>query len=204
MSGSGKSHWSTRLAEDGFKCFCCDELIAQKLASELIRPNGTFLDLGEWMGFPYEPRYKERESRYLDCEKEVLTEILDYLEVSRDTHNLKIVVDTTGSIIYTGEEIIDRLRRNTTMVYLSVPPDMRERMLKTYISKPRPVLWRDVFTKQENETNEQALARSYPTLLSQRERLYESYSDCRIDYYNYRKENLQTQDFLNLIDLKEA
>jgi shikimate kinase len=113
-------------------------------------------------------------------------------------------LDTTGSSIYTGEEIIDRLRRNRTIVYLSVPPDVRERMLKTYISKPRPVLWRDVFTKRENETNEQALARSYPTLLSQRERLYESYSDCSVDYYGRREENLEVQDFLNLIDLKEA
>lgn len=204
MSGSGKSHWATRLAEDGFKCFCCDELIAQKLAPELLRPDGTFLDLGEWMGFPYEPRYKECESRYLDCEKEVLTEIIDYLEVSQDSHNLNIVVDTTGSVIYTGEEIINRLRRNTTMVYLSVPTDMRERMLKAYMSKPRPVLWRDVFTKRENETNERALMRSYSMLLSQRERLYESYSDCRIDYYSRREENLRGQDFLDLIDLKEA
>jgi shikimate kinase len=204
MSGSGKSHWSTRLAEDGFKCFCCDELISQKLAPEFLKPDGAFLDLGEWMGFPYEPHYKERESRYLDCEKEVLTEIIDYLEVSQNTHNLNIVVDTTGSVIYTGEEIIERLRRSTTMVYLSVPPDMREKMLRAYMSKPRPVLWRDVFTERENETKEQALARSYSTLLSQRERLYESYSDCRIDYYSYREENLQSQDFLHLIDLKEA
>jgi shikimate kinase len=78
-------------------------------------------------------------------------------------------------------------------------------MLKAYMSKPRAVLWRrDAFTKQENETNERALRQSYPTLLSQRERLYESYSDCRIDYYNCRKKNLQTQDFLDLIDLKDA
>ena len=123
----------------------------------------------------------------------------------QDTHNLKIVVDTTPSVIYTGEEIIDRLRRNTTMVCLSVPPEMRRQMLKAYVARPRPVLWRrDAFTKQENETNERALARSYPMLLSQRERLYESYSDCRIDYYDCRKENLQAQDFLDLIDLKDA
>jgi len=204
MSGSGKSHWATRLAEDGFKCFSCDELIAQKLASEVLRQDGTVMDLGEWMGFPYESGYQERECRYLNCEKEALTEVVDYLEASQDTLDLNIVVDTTGSVIYTGEEIINRLRRNTTVVYLSVPPDMRERMLKAYISKPRPVLWRDVFTKKENETNEQALGRSYSTLLSQRERLYESYSDCRIDYYSRREENLQAQDFLDLIDLKEV
>jgi len=204
MSGSGKSHWSARLAEDGFKCFCCDELIAQKLAPELLGPDGTAMDLGEWMGFPYESGYQERECRYLTCEKEVLTEVLDYLEASQDTLELNIVVDTTGSVIYTGEEIIDRLRRNTTMVYLSVPPELREPMLKAYVAEPRPVLWRDVFTKKESETNEQALARSYPRLLSQRERLYERYSDCSVDYYGRREENLEVQDFLDLINLKEG
>ena len=204
MSGSGKSHWSARLAEDGFKCFCCDELIAQKLAPELLGPDGTAMDLGEWMGFPYESGYQERECLYLTCEKEVLTEVLDYLEASQDTLELNIVVDTTGSVIYTGEEIIDRLRRNTTMVYLSVPPELREPMLKAYVAEPRPVLWRDVFTKKESETNEQALAWSYPRLLSQRERLYERYSDCSVDYYGRREENLEVQDFLDLINLKEG
>jgi shikimate kinase len=204
MSGSGKSHWSARLAEDGFKRFCCDDLIAEKLAPELLRPDGALMDLGEWMGFPHDSGYQERECRYLNCEKEVLTGVLGYLEASQDTLDLNIVVDTTGSVIYTGEEIIDRLRRNTTMVYLSVLPEMRERMLKAYAAKPRPVLWRDIFSKKENETNEQALARSYPMLLSQRERLYERHSDCRVDYYSRTEKNLEVQDFLDLINLKEA
>jgi shikimate kinase len=160
MSGSGKSHWSARLAEDGFKCLCCDDLIAEKLAPELLRSEGTAMDLGEWMGFPYEQRYRERESRYLDYEKEVLTEVLAYLEASQNDSDLNIVVDTTGSVIYTGEAVINRLRQNTTMVYLWVPPELREPMLEAYVAEPRPVLWRDVFTKKENETNEQALARS--------------------------------------------
>ena len=204
MSGSGKSHWSARLAEDGFKCICCDDLITEKLAPELLRSDGTAMDLGEWMGFPYEPRYRERESRYLDYEKEVLTEVFAYLEASQNDSDLNIVVDTTGSVIYTGEEIINRLRQNTTMVYLWVPPELREPMLEAYVAEPRPVLWRDVFTKKENETNEQALARSYRRLLSQRERLYERHSDCRVDYYSRREENLEVQDFLDLINLKEA
>ncbi|MBN2269605.1 MAG: hypothetical protein JXN61_03270 [Sedimentisphaerales bacterium] len=72
------------------------------------------------------------------------------------------------------------------------------------MSKPQPVLRRDALTKQENETNERAIRQGYPALPSQRERLYESYSDCRREYYHCREENLQTQDFLDLIDLKDA
>jgi len=156
------------------------------------------------MGFPYEPHYRQREARYLDCEKEVLTEVLEYLEASQDTHDLNIVVDTTGSVIYTGEELINRLRRNTTMAYLSVPRELRERMLKAYVAEPRPVLWGDIFSKKENETNEQALARCYPRLLSQRERLYERNSDCIVGYYSRRDEDLGVQGFLDIIKQKEA
>ena len=156
------------------------------------------------MGFPYEPRYRERESRYLDYEKQVVTEVLAYLEASQNDLDLNVVVDTTGSVIYTGEEIINRLRQNTTMAYLSVPRELREPMLKAYVAEPRPVLWGDIFSKKENETNEQALARCYPRLLSQRERIYERHSDCRVDYYSRREENLEVQDFLDLINLKEA
>ncbi len=79
MSGSGKSHWSMRLAEIGFHRFCCDEMIARNLSAELTRADGTVMALGEWMGFPYEPHYKEREARYLTYEVRVLDEILGYL-----------------------------------------------------------------------------------------------------------------------------
>ena len=76
MSGSGKSHWSIRLAELGFRRFCCDEMIARRLSAELHKADGRAMDLGEWMGFPYEPNYKKREARYLVYEIEALHEIL--------------------------------------------------------------------------------------------------------------------------------
>jgi len=59
MSGSGKSSWSIKLSELGFKRFCCDDMITEKLDRDLTRPDGTCMKLGEWMGFPYEPHYEE-------------------------------------------------------------------------------------------------------------------------------------------------
>jgi shikimate kinase len=194
MSGSGKSHWSTELAELGFLRFCCDDLIADKLAPELIRSDGTAMDLGEWMGFPYEPQYQERESKYLACEIEVIGGVLDYL--SGSNRQEKVVVDTTGSVIYAGKNILEKLRSTTTVVHLAMPPEINEKMLEVYVDQPRPVLWRDIFFKKQGETNEKALARCYPLLLVSRERLYGQQAHVTIDYYLRRREGFGAKDFL--------
>jgi len=65
MAGSGKSYWSRKLAEHGFRRFCCDDMIEAKLAPELTRSDGTMMKVAEWMGFPYGPHYQECESQYL-------------------------------------------------------------------------------------------------------------------------------------------
>ena len=200
MAGTGKSHWSKKLAGHGFSRFCCDDLIAKRLAPELTRPDGTAMEMGEWMGFPYEPQYKEREAKYMAYEIEVLTEIFELLESGEMDSEEDIVVDTTGSVIYTGEEILGRLRQHTTIVYLSTPPELQEKMLKAYVSKPGPVLWRDMFSKEPHETNEQALARCYAELLLFRQRLYEQYADVTIDYYTRSQEDFGVSDFLKGVD----
>ena len=197
MSGSGKSYWSTELAELGYLRFCCDELIADKLAAELNRSAGTAVDLGGWMGFPYEPPYKEREDKYLACEIEVIGEILDYLSGSNPDE--KVVVDTTGSVIYTGKDMLERLKSNSTVVHLTTPPEVKQRMLRVYLGQPRPVLWREVFSKKRGETNEESLARCYPLLLFSRQRLYEQYADVTIDYYVRHRKGFGVKDFLGEI-----
>ena len=156
--------------------------------------------MGEWMGFPYERDYKRRESQYLNCEIEVLHEILEHLERTKNATGENIVVDTTGSVVYAGEDILGKLPRYTTVVYLPVPSEVREGLLKAYISKPHPMLWRDAFSKAPGETNEESLARGYPRLLSSRERLYARYADVKIEYYRRHEESFGVRDFLNAIE----
>ena len=199
MSGSGKSVWSVKLRNIGYRRFCCDDLITEKLAHELTRLDGTVMELGEWMGFPYQSQYKEREAKYLACEIEVLTEILDHLEGRENRTEEKIVVDTTGSAIYTGNKILRGLRRCTTVVHLSTPPEAQALMLKAYLANKRPVLWRDLFEKEPDETNQAALARCYPRLLSSREQLYEQNADVTIDYYSLNQNGFGVNDFLEKI-----
>ena len=200
MAGSGKSYWSIKLAQHGFRRFCCDDLIAAKLAPDLTRPDGTIMEMGKWMGFPYEHHYKKRESQYLTYEIEVLIEILDYLASHKNTPEENIVVDTTGSVIYAGQEILQKLCRYTTVIYLLTPPEVQERLLNAYISKPHPMLWRDSFSKEPRETNEESLARCYPRLLFAREGLYARYADVEIDYYKRNKKGFKVSDFLNVVD----
>jgi shikimate kinase len=199
MAGSGKSYWSKKLAQHGFRRFCCDDLIAAKLATNLTRPNRTKMNMGEWMGFPYELHYTKRESTYLTYEIEVLIGIFEYLASHKNTLGENIVVDTTGSVIYTGEEILQKLCRYTTVIYLLTPPEFQEQLLNAYISKPHPMLWRDSFSKKSGETSQEALARCYPQLLSARERLYARYADVEIDYYRQNEKGFSVTDFLHVV-----
>jgi len=199
MAGSGKSYWSEKLAQHGFRRFCCDDLIAAKLAPGLTRPDGTTMEMGTWMGFPYERHYTKRESIYLTYEIEVLIEILEYLESHKNTRGENIVVDTTGSVIYTGDEILQKLCQHTTVIYLLTPPEVQEQLLNAYISKPHPMLWRDSFSKNPGETNQEARARCYPQLLSARQRLYARYADVEIDYYRQNEKGFSVTDFLHVV-----
>jgi shikimate kinase len=200
MSGSGKTSWSMILEKEGFKRFCCDDLIAEKLRSELTKPDGTVLELGDWMGFPFDSGYRERESRYLACEIEVLQEIMEYLESQESRSVEKIVVDTTGSVIYTGDKVLERLRHNTKIVHLATPPSLHGLMLEAYLANKRPVLWRDLYCQLPGETGDDALARCYPELLSTRERLYERYGDIAVDYEVINQPGFNFRDLLNAVD----
>jgi len=191
-----------KLAELGFRRFCCDDLIAEKLAPELRLANGTSRGLAEWMGFPYEPHYHERESRYLAFEIESLNEILGDIESCESNTGERMVIDTTGSVIYTGDKILTRLRRCTTVVHLSTPPELKERMLQSYVAQPRPVLWRDVFSRKPGETNDEALARCYPRLLFARERLYGRYADVSVDYHKRNAASFDANDLVE--EIKKA
>ena len=203
MSGSGKSYWANQLAGIGFKRFSCDERIASKLSDELVQPDGSVLQMGKWLGLPYEQNYLQRESKYLENEKLVLKEIFEIIENNYSDPESDIVIDTTGSVIYTGEEFLYKLRRYTTVVYLETPPQVQDQMYRAYLARPRPVLWQGKFNKRSHEKNKEALARCYPELVAYRERLYKHYAHITIDYDRYRKKDLNVTDFLSEINLKK-
>ena len=116
MSGAGKSFWAQKLAAAGFRPDSIDDRIEEKLAPELAA--GGYRGIGgvaAWMGWPNQPSYLAREQKYLHAETDSMREALSKLERPATEG---IVLDTTGSVVYTGEDIGRRLRRLTVVVYL--------------------------------------------------------------------------------------
>lgn len=200
MSGCGKTHWSREFAKHGFKHFCCDELIAEKLTSVLTKPDGMSLELGQWMGFPYETHYKDREKKYLTLEMEVLEEILSAICSGGCGPAENIIVDTTGSVIYAGNELLEQLRSTTMVVYIETAPHVRKRMLEKYIKNKRPVLWRGLYNRKKGESGDAALSRCYPNLLASRERIYARYAHKTLDYDDLTKDGFGIEDLIRIIE----
>src|SRR5208282_3119397 len=109
MSGSGKSHWAKNLAALGCSTVCCDDQIEARLAPVLNAGGFSGINgVAAWMGWPDSPDYPERAAQYLTEEIAVLDEVLSGLE---NDPARELVLDTTGSVISTGDHTLDRLRR---------------------------------------------------------------------------------------------
>lgn len=200
MAGSGKSYWSCKLAQHyGFKRLWCDDMIAEKLAPELKACGYNRMTVAQWMGFPYETHYKEREEKYLACEREVMMEIIDQLESKGNEAEQDIVVDTTGSVIYAGDTVLRRLGQCTTVVLLSTPPEVQKQLLEDYLSHPHPMVWRNMFEQRPHESPLEALQRCYPHLFKSREVLYKKYAHVTIDYYERRQKGFTAKNLLEQV-----
>src|ERR1700687_5057168 len=117
MSGVGKTFWTKKLAVNGWTAISCDDLIEQRLAPRLAAGGYTGINgVAAWMGWPDSPTYTERESEYLAEEIHTLDEILTELEQQAEK---SLVLDTTGSVIYAGNNLLMRLRRQMTIVHLA-------------------------------------------------------------------------------------
>ena len=198
MSGSGKSHWAQKLAGAGFRVISVDDRIEKKLASALA--SGGHRGIGgvaAWMGWPDDPAYREREKKYLECEVKAMGEALDEIQASGEEGT---ILDTTGSVVYTGEEICRRMQNLTTVVYLEASRAEEELLIARYLSDPKPVLWGDQFVQRSGETTHDAIARCYPQLIAHRRKLYERYAHRVVSMDLLRDANLNARGFLELLE----
>lgn len=199
MSNIGKTHWSHRLGQHGFQRYSCDDMIEAKLTTEL-RTQGFsgIADVARWMGHPYHDQYPSTSTLYLSYERQSLEEIIQILSdpAYRDRD---IVVDTTGSVIYTGEDMLNQLQRLSTVVYLETPEEVPQEMMQGFFKNPKPLIWGDSFGMDEGETPEAALKRCYPLLLKQRTRKYKEYADVVMEYRKLRQPSFTIQHFLDIV-----
>lgn len=183
MSGSGKSFWSSILSRHGFQTISCDDAIGRRLAGEGEISNPSIDSLGRWMGFPFDPDFARKQARYLTLEGAVMDEILQDLETGPvDAAAPHLVIDTTGSVIYTGETMMQRLRQQTLVIYLSLPGSYRKTLRRAYQMEPRPVIWGQYFNKRRDENDQEALKRCYDDLLESRELLYRRYAHLEVGW----------------------
>jgi shikimate kinase len=201
MSGSGKSYWTRKLASAGFAAIGIDDRIERKLAKQLAA--GGYQGIGgvaAWMGWPDQPHYRERELQYLVCEVESMREALDEMEHSTSEN---IVLDTTGSVVYTGNEVCRQMKQLTTVVYLAATAKEEEILISRYLSDPKPVLWGDQFSQNPGESPNAAVLRCYPQLIAQRKRLYERLADRIVHFSDLRgncSDELSAHGFLEFLN----
>ena len=170
MSGAGKTVWSRRIAESGIPAISCDDRIEEKLVQRLASGGYSGINgVAAWMGWPDSATYAERESQYLAEEIAGLHEILSDLERKRQQ---SLVLDTTGSVIYTGNHLVRRLRKLMTVVYLAASEAEQKLLIERYLADPKPVLWRGAFQAKQGETPRQTVARCYPHLIAARRQSY--------------------------------
>ena len=196
MSNIGKTFWSKKFEGEGFKRIGCDDLIEKKLALDLKKLGyAGIADISRWMGQPYDEQFYINQQKYLSLEKEVLSGILTKI---KNGNNQNIVIDTTGSIVHTGNNICDKLKKNTLVVYIESTKNIRDQMFDRYIKKPKPVVFGEIFFKKKHETCYQALERCYKELLEYRSDLYCKHADVIIPR-KIIKEGMNSRDFIFLI-----
>lgn len=199
MSNSGKTYWSKKLERAGFRYFGCDDFIEEKLGKELKKLGYSGIDgMAKWIGQPYEERYKTNSQKYLEIEKQAVEEILSHL--NNDLLNdKKIVVDTTGSVIYLGEKIMSLLKKSTAIIYLETSLSTQKQMYQNYLKEPKPVIWGKLFRRKKGQSQLEALAECYPRLLVFRSKRYKKYADITIDYSLRRSKKFTVKKFLDLL-----
>jgi shikimate kinase len=198
MSGAGKSFWAQRLGAAGFRVISIDDRIEAKLASALAAGGHRGIGgVAAWMGWPTDATYRDRENQYLQCEVAAMNEALDEMQSAGEEG---IVLDTTGSVAYTGDEICRRMQSLSTVVYLAASPAEEELLIARYLSDPKPVLWRDQFSQRPGESPEDAIARCYPQLIAHRKQMYARYARRTISMQHSHNEGLDARGFLELIE----
>src|SRR5712692_5783047 len=200
MSGAGKTFWARRIAKTGAVAVSCDDRIEERLAPRLAAGGYAGINgVAAWMGWPDSATYPERESEYLAEEIHTLDEILTELEKQPEK---SLVLDTTGSVIYTGNNLLMRLRRQMTIVHLAASAAEQQLLIDRYVNDRKSVLWRGAFQPRAGEKPRETVAQCYPALIAARRQSYEALAHCTLQVAALRDGALDVAAFLEMIQGK--
>jgi len=157
MSNVGKSYRSKVLQNEcGFMGYHVDEEIQKALGFDTIDA------ISHWLGYPNTPDYPAHEAQYLAQEARCTK--VDFL----DTKGKNLVFDTTGSVMYLDQEILEWLKENSLLVHLDTGESALGAMVEKFFEEPKPLVWNGFFEQQQGEGEHEALSRCYPKLLHDR------------------------------------
>jgi len=184
MSNIGKSHWSHHLANTaGYERVGCDDLVEARLGSELTKHGFRGIhDVAKWMGQPYDTQYAETSRIYKEHEQATMLDVIARLRSS----TTPLVIDTTGSVIYTGDAILQELRKLSQVVYFEASPDHVTQLFERYIAHPKPVIWGDSYQPNTGETSADTLRRCYPALLKDRAARYQAIAHVSVPFAEHK------------------
>jgi shikimate kinase len=198
MSGAGKTFWTRRIAESGVPAVSCDDVIEQRLAPRLALGGFSGINgVAAWMGWPDAKTYAEREAEYLKEEIATLDEILSGLEKDAEK---PLVLDTTGSLIYTGNHLLMRLRKLMKVVYLAASDAEQQLLIERYLNDPKPVLWRGAFAAKSGETPRETVGRCYPHLIAARRQSYAALAHVQVQVAELRELPQTAEVFLEKVE----
>lgn len=195
MSGVGKTVLSEKIESEAhsFTRVGCDDLIEERIRPELegLGYKGIH-DVAKWMGQPFDTRYMKNSATYLSHEKEVMMGVIARLRKGE-----KLVVDTTGSVIYTGETVLRELKKLALIILMDAGAGHQDGLYKKYIAEPKPVIWGDnAYRPRKDEDRIAALCRCYPELLRARNVRYRNLAHSFVDFQYFRKPEFNIQKFL--------
>lgn len=165
MSNIGKSYSAMRLATHfNFSLIEVDHLIWEALGE-------TDMDaFAAWQGQPYSDGYEIREKQSIAMETNATRRSLN-------TSSRNPLLDTTGSVIYTDDDVLSTLQREWYVVYIDAAPEHLERLKSQYFAQPKPLAWHGHYKKRPGLTQTESLLASYPDLLSSRSNAYSTLAD---------------------------
>ena len=116
MSNIGKSYTAMRLATKyDFSLIEVDKIIWENLGHDSMEA------FAQWQGHPYTEGYSEREKHSISLETQATRKALK-------TEKPNPMIDTTGSVIYTDEDVLKTLTEDYYVVYIKAMEDHIERL----------------------------------------------------------------------------
>ena len=165
MSNIGKSYTAKRLAiSHKFTLIEIDKIIWESLEHDSMEA------FAAWQGHPYTAGYKARENKSIELEAQATLKALNQIEGN-------CLLDTTGSVIYTGDEVLNPITSNCLVVHIKAEVSDLERLKKDYFAVPKPLVWKDSYIEKDGLSREETIRTCYPNLLQSRKNAYESMAD---------------------------